>query len=96
MTKPTKKTIFEQRTKCPYCSKQIVTRLVRNTIKPGTPAQTELLFFAEKELQTTLEKDYQMDRELRKKALDGATGGKLSRQEAKQAKIKKRVKRKGF
>jgi len=59
MSKPTEKTIFEQRTKCPYCSKQIVTRLVRNTIKPGSPAQTELLFFAEKELQTTLEKDYQ-------------------------------------
>jgi len=58
MTKPTEKTIFEQRTKCPYCSKQIVTRLVRNTIKPGTPAQTELLFFAEKELQTTLHEDY--------------------------------------
>lgn len=59
MVKPTEKTIFEQRTKCPYCSKLIVTRLVRNTIKPGSPAQTELLFFAEKEPQSTLEADYQ-------------------------------------
>lgn len=58
MSKPTEKIIFEQRTKCPYCSKLIVTRLVRNTIKPGEPAQTELLFFAEKESQTTLEQDY--------------------------------------
>ena len=58
MSKPTEKTIFEQRGKCPYCSKLIVTRLVRNTIKPGEPAQTELLCFNEKESQTTLEQDY--------------------------------------
>jgi hypothetical protein len=59
MSEPTEKIIFEQRSKCPYCSKLIVTRLVRNTIKPGTPAQTELLFFTEKEPQSTLEEDYQ-------------------------------------
>jgi hypothetical protein len=67
MSKPTEKTIFEQRTKCPYCSKLIVTRLVRNTIKPGNPAQTELLFFAEKEAQTTLEQDYELALEKHKK-----------------------------
>lgn len=69
MTKPTEKIVFEQRTKCPYCSKLIVTRLVRNTIKPGTPAQTELLFFAEKEAQTTLEKDYQASQKKEKKTV---------------------------
>ena len=69
MSKPTEKTIFEQRTKCPYCSKLIVTRLVRNTIKKGEPAQTELCFFIEKEAQTTLEQDYQTELADRKAAI---------------------------
>jgi len=96
MTKPTEKTIFEQRTKCPYCSKQIVTRLVRNTIKPGTPAQTELLFFAEKEQQTTLEEDYQESllsnsEKIRRQHLKSASWA----EEVGERK-KKTVKRKGF
>jgi hypothetical protein len=69
MSKPTEKTIFEQRGKCPYCSKLIVTRLVRNTIKPGEPAQTELLCFNEKESQTTLEDDYQATQTKTKKTV---------------------------
>lgn len=72
MSKPTEKIIFEQRSKCPYCSKLIVTRLVRNTIKPSEPAQTELCFFIEKEAQTTLEQDYQKDLTARKAAIKKA------------------------
>ena len=67
MSKPGEKVVFEQRTKCPYCSKLIVTRLVRNTIKPGTPAQTELVFFVEKEPQATLEEDYKYAQHQKKK-----------------------------
>jgi len=62
MSKPGDKIIFEQRSKCPYCSKLIVTRLVRNTIKKGEPAQTELRFFIEKESQTTFDEDYEASR----------------------------------
>lgn len=69
MSKPTEKVIHEQRLKCPYCSKLIVTRLVRNTIKPSEPAQTELVFFCEKESQTTLEKDYQASLKEKKKSV---------------------------
>lgn len=69
MSKPGEKVVHEQRLKCPYCSKLIVTRLVRNTIKPGQQAQTELLFFCEKESQTTLEKDYQDSIKTKKKTV---------------------------
>ena len=59
MSKPTENIIFEQRSKCPYCSKQIHTKYTRVTKTPAVKAQTELVFLIEKDTQTTLEKDYQ-------------------------------------
>jgi len=59
MSKPTEKTIFEQRTKCPYCSKLIHTKVTRVTIKEAVKGETEIQGLIEKDPQTTLEQDYQ-------------------------------------
>jgi hypothetical protein len=59
MSKPTENIIFEQRSKCPYCSRQIHTLYKRVTKTPAVKAQSELVFLIEKDMQTTLEADYQ-------------------------------------
>lgn len=59
MSKPTEKIIFEQRSKCPYCSKLIRAKVIRTTITPGVKAETVTTEVLEKETQTTLEDDYQ-------------------------------------
>jgi len=59
MTKPTEKIVFEQRSKCPYCSKLIHTKVTRVTIVEGVKGQTELRGIVEADPQSTLEKDYQ-------------------------------------
>jgi len=58
MSKPGDKTIFEQRSKCPYCSKLIHTVVRRVTIIKAVPGETRIEGFIEKEPQSTLEKDF--------------------------------------
>ena len=59
MSKPGVKTIYEQHVKCPYCSRPIITRVVKKTISPSVKGQTEILGYVEKDSQSTLEEDYQ-------------------------------------
>jgi len=59
MSKPGEKTLFEQHVKCPYCSRPIITRVVKKTISPSVKGQTEILGYVEKDSQSTLEEDYQ-------------------------------------
>jgi hypothetical protein len=58
MSKPREKTIFEQRSKCPYCSKLIHTKVTRVTIKEAVKGETEIQGVIEKDPQSTLEKDF--------------------------------------
>jgi len=67
MSKPTEKTIFEQRGKCPYCSKLIHTKVTRVTIKEAVKGETEIQGLIEKDPQTTLEQDYKLALEKHKK-----------------------------
>lgn len=67
MSKPTEKTIFEQRSKCPYCSKLIHTKVTRVTIVEGVKGQTELRGVVEADPQSTLEKDFKAEQTKTKK-----------------------------
>jgi hypothetical protein len=69
MSKPTEKTIFEQRSKCPYCSKLIHTKVTRVTIKEAVKGETEIQGLIEKDPQTTLEQDYQATQTKTKKSV---------------------------
>jgi hypothetical protein len=69
MSKPTEKTIFEQRGKCPYCSKLIHTKVTRVTIKEAVKGETEIQGLIEKDPQTTLEQDYQATQTKTKKSV---------------------------
>jgi len=69
MSKPTEKTIFEQRGKCPYCSKLIHTKVTRVTIKEAVKGETEIQGLIEKDPQTTLEQDYQATQTKTKKVV---------------------------
>lgn len=59
MTKPSEKTLFEQKGKCPYCSGLLINKVVKKTITPGVKAQTKIEGWVMKDTQSTLEKDYQ-------------------------------------
>ena len=59
MAKPKEKKIFEQRLKCPYCSRLIHTVVRRVTVKEPVKGETKIEGFLEKEAQTTLEAEYQ-------------------------------------
>jgi len=61
MSKPGDKTIFEQRAKCPYCSKLIHTKVTRVTIKEAVKGETEIQGLIEKDPQRTLEKDFKAE-----------------------------------
>jgi len=54
MSKPMEKTIFEQRSKCPYCSRPIHTRVVRVTVKETVKGETKIEGFLEKDTQSSL------------------------------------------
>lgn len=69
MSKPGEKTIFEQRSKCPYCSKQIHTVVRRVTVKPSVKGETKIEGFIEKDPQSTLEEDYQASLKKEKKSV---------------------------
>lgn len=69
MSKPAEKIVFEQRTKCPYCSKLIHTKVTRVTIKEAVKGETKIQGIVEKDPQTTLEADYQDDLAARKAAI---------------------------
>lgn len=58
MSKPGMKIVFEQRTKCPYCSKLIHTVVRRVTVTPAVKGETKIEGFIEKDPQSTLEQDY--------------------------------------
>ena len=50
----TKRIIFEGPTNCPYCKKKIKVRVERETITPGTKAETETLIEVQEDTQTEL------------------------------------------
>lgn len=67
MSKPGDKIIFEQRSKCPYCSKLIHTKVTRVTIIAAVKGETEIQGLIEKDPQTTLEQDYKASQTKTKK-----------------------------
>jgi DNA-directed RNA polymerase subunit RPC12/RpoP len=67
MSKKEGKTIFEGSSKCPWCNKKILQKVVRKTLTPGVKAETTLECFIEQDTQSTLEKDYNASFEPEKK-----------------------------
>jgi hypothetical protein len=59
MSKPMEKIVFEQRSKCPYCSKLIHTKVTRVTVCASIPGSFKTVGIIEKDPQSTLEEDYQ-------------------------------------
>jgi hypothetical protein len=69
MSKPMEKVLYEDRDKCPWCSKLINTRVVRVTTTPGVKAETSIKGTLEKVTQTTLSEDYEDSLKPKKKTV---------------------------
>jgi hypothetical protein len=54
MKETKEKLVYEGLSVCPYCSKKIKLKLVKDILTPGVAAETQLRLISEKDDQTTL------------------------------------------